>query len=121
MLGPMMVPIDRPTSGARRKMPMPDMSAASIHTNVDTRRTGTPSSDARSSFSADARTAMPMRVNRKNSPKAVTATTTTMTATTWSPLKTVPPKVKRHVLKGVGKSAGGSTLPVTHDGVQNSR
>ncbi len=68
-----------PTSGPRRKMPMDDRTAANAHTIVETRLTGMPSNDARSPFSADARTAIPMSVNLKNALMATTATATITT------------------------------------------
>ena len=48
--------------GALINTSSPDKPAASIHTRVPTRLTGTPSNEARSADSADARTAMPTRV-----------------------------------------------------------
>ena len=66
---------------------MAEMTAAITHTTVDTRRTGMPSSDARSPFSADARTAMPMSVKRKKAARAITMAATTPTATKWSPVR----------------------------------
>ena len=57
------------------------------HTTVDTRFTGMPSNVARSPFSADARTAMPMSVNLKKAPSATTMTATITTAAMWLPLR----------------------------------
>src|SRR5205823_11117612 len=62
----------------RSKTPRPEHTAAMTQTTVDTRLTGMPSSEARSSLSADARTAIPNRVKRKNAPSpTITAATTT--------------------------------------------
>ena len=80
-----------PMSGPRRKMPIDDSTAASAHTIVDTRFTGMPSSEARSPFSAEARTAMPMSVNLKNAPMATTAMPTMTTVIRWSPLNVCTP------------------------------
>jgi hypothetical protein len=47
---------------------------ATIQTTVETRLTGMPRREARSPFSAEARTAMPMSVNLKKAPRATTPT-----------------------------------------------
>ena len=75
-----------PWIGSRRSTARPDSPAAITHTNVPMRLTGTPSSAARSADSADARTAMPTRVKRKNATRpSVTSGTTTM-ITMWPAL-----------------------------------
>ena len=53
------------TFTVRWNTPTAERNAAIIHTTVPMRRTGTPSRAARSAFSAEARTAMPVRVNLK--------------------------------------------------------
>ncbi len=75
----------RPTMGARRKMATADSTAASTHTSVETRATGMPSSEARSPFSAAARTAMPMSVKRKKAPRPAQMRTVATIATTKFP------------------------------------
>ena len=87
-----------------------------IHTTVDTRRTGMPSSDARSLFSAEARTAIPMSVKRKKAPRPTTIPSTTTSVTTWSPVKRTMPTLKWKRWKGVGKLVGGIDCPLTHFG-----
>ena len=59
-----------------------------IQTSVPMRLTGMPSSAARSADSADARTAMPMRVRRKNAPSASATIGTTMRISRCEPRKT---------------------------------
>ena len=61
-LNPSEPSVGTPTTDARRKIANDASSPAIIHATVWTRPTGMPSSDARSAFSADARSAMPMRV-----------------------------------------------------------
>ena len=76
-----------PVIGARRKTATAESMAARIQTTVETRRTGMPSNDARSPFSADARTAMPMSVNRKKAASPAQMTAVTMAAAKKSPVK----------------------------------
>ena len=58
---------------------------ATAHTSVWSRRTGTPSSSARSSFSAAARTARPASVRRRNHPRPMSTTGAAASIRTWSP------------------------------------
>ena len=66
-----------------------------IHTMVDTRATGMPSNDARSPFSAEARTAIPMSVKRKKAASAAQITAVAAPAITKLPSKTSVPSVTR--------------------------
>ncbi len=56
-------------------------------TSVDRRRTGIPSSRARSALSATERTAMPASVRSRNQPRAISTTGTTMAINRSLPLK----------------------------------
>ena len=58
------------------------------HTMVETRATGMPSSEARSPFSAEARTAMPMSVKRKKAASAAQITAVANPAMRKLPSKT---------------------------------
>ena len=58
-----------------------DITAAIAQTTIDTRLIGMPSSDARSPFSAEARTAMPMSVYLKNAPRPMQMAMVTTAAT----------------------------------------
>ena len=102
--------------GPRRKTPSAAIADASIHTTVLTRFTGTPSSAARSAFSADARTAIPTSVSRKNSVSPTTTPTTAKTITRWLALNTKPLTVALSDENGVRGGAGSTMLPVTKYG-----
>ncbi len=84
----------RPWMPACRKMPTNDRRAASDHTTVCRRLTGTPSRLARSAFSALARMATPMLVNRSRAATPSRASGATMRATRWSDEKTMGSMVK---------------------------
>jgi hypothetical protein len=66
VVSPTGVPSGRPSMPARRYRARNASAAASDHTQVCSRPTGMPSSEARSARSAAARTAMPTLVNRRN-------------------------------------------------------
>ena len=75
-----------------------------------------PSREARSSLSADARTAIPSRVNRKNAPSPTITVATTIGITNALPCWITPPKFHLYRLSGVTKFCGETTSPVTHLG-----
>ena len=71
-----------------------DSSPAMAHTMVDRRRTGMPSTSARSAFSDAARTATPSDVRVRNHASAPATTGTMITMTTWFPVNSTGSSVK---------------------------
>jgi hypothetical protein len=98
--GPSTVPSGRLPMPARRKTARNASTAAIAQTSVSSRRTGMPSSDARSAFSAVPRTAAPTRVRRNNASRAQTTGTVIATITSLPPKWTVP--IANDVLIGAG-------------------
>ncbi len=62
------------------------------HATVLTRLTGTPSSSARSLFSDDARSAMPIRLRLRNSMRPKVSSSTRAKAKTWLPVRIGSPR-----------------------------
>ena len=114
--GPSTVPSESPTIPARRNTARNASNDANIHTTECTRRTGMPSSAARSASSAQARMATPRRV-RRNSASPTNASGITTSATT-----SFPPKVNGSTVNersnGAGKLCGGRPTP-NHPGRSN--
>ena len=100
---------------------MPDSSPAMIQTMVDTRATGMPSSDARSPFSAEARTAMPMSVYRKKAASAAQITAVATPAMMKLPSKTSVPRVKSYFDHGVTNRLDVIRSPVIHSCTLSSK
>lgn len=82
-----------PSIGAASIEPRPDSPAATIQLSRESRRTGMPSSRARSLESAAPRTAMPRSVRPKNHASPARTATTEPMAAMWSPVKTMGPTV----------------------------
>ena len=74
-----------PVNGALVTKVMVDTPPATAQTMVWSRRTGTPRSRARSSFSAAARTARPVSVPSRNHPNPASTTGATPSMRRWSP------------------------------------
>ncbi len=85
--GPAPAAMVMPADGALKMLVRPARTPAITHTRVDSRRTGIPSSRARSELSATERTAMPASVRSRNQPRATSTTGTTMTMRRSFPLK----------------------------------
>ena len=94
-------------------MPVRPASRPAItHTSVDSRRTGMPSSRARSELSATERTATPASVRRRNQPMATSTTGTTMAISRSFPLKSTGKSSTWWALRGV-------VTPPTMEGPRN--
>ena len=105
-VGPCRVlPETTPTTGERSTVASPARSAATTHATVASRRTGMPSSAARSVFSADARVATPRSVRRRKAPRARATSGTTAISSTVFPLNTTPVIWKWRSERGVCRPA----------------
>ncbi len=110
--GPRDPSLGTPTRAVRRKMVSPASPPAITQATVCTRFTGMPSSDARSAFSADARSAIPIRVYRRKAARASTAAMAMPKEKGKSPEKTFVPTLNLNDLNGVGtKEIGCPPLP----------
>ena len=86
--GPAAASIGRPCPGARSTTVRAANPPTMAHTIVESRRTGIPSSSARSVFSAMARTARPSSVRSRNQLRAASTTGTTATMSRSLPVST---------------------------------
>ncbi len=86
-VGPAPAAIVMPVEGALRMPVSPASRPAMTQTSVDKRLTGMPSSLARSALSATERTAMPASVRKRNHPRAISTTGTTIAINRSFPLK----------------------------------
>lgn len=85
--GPAPAAMVMPADGALRMLVSPARTPAITHTSVERRRTGIPSSRARSELSATERTATPASVFSRNQPMATSTTGTTIAMRRSFPLK----------------------------------
>ena len=101
-------PMGRPTTPARRNTPLNARRVATIQTTVWSRLTGMPSRAARSARSAEARTAMPTSVRRRNTARAIITSGATTRAASSSAPKMIGSTVKLDVpgqVEGLGRRA----------------
>ena len=83
--GPLVKLDPDPMSGAASMADSAESTAATAHTTVDSRRTGMPSSMARSALAELARIATPTALRRRNSVIRPSTTGTTISTCTWAP------------------------------------
>ena len=86
-VGPAPAAMVMPAEGVLRMLVRPANKPAITQTRVESRRTGMPSSRARSELSATERTATPASVRRRNQPRATSTRGTTMAMRRSFPLK----------------------------------
>ena len=111
-----------PRNGARSTKVRAASAPARTHTTVVRLRTGTPSSRARSVFSAAARIAVPASEPRRNQASAPTTSGTTAATSRWSPLMTTGPSSKLVEVSGVSNApSSGDSTPNTRRGIPSSR
>ena len=95
--GPLVKPDPDPISGAASMADSAERTAATAQTTVDSRRTGMPSSIARSALAALARIPTPTALRRRNSVMSASTTGTTTSTWTWAPLNSNGATVNSHV------------------------